>query len=279
MPDGLRLALTMLSIAPLRGPEQLGRRQAGIAIGLAPAVGGLIGLAAAILLIAMRELAPATSPPLLACTLAIGALAVLTRGLHLDGLCDTVDGLASYRPAREALAVMRRSDLGPSGLVAVVLCLAIQVSALLHSVRDGRGTLSLLLAVVTARIAVAAACTPVTPAACASGLGALVAGSVPRPVPVVWAALVAAAAAGYGALDTAGTGGVVVVDAVRPLLALSVGLLAARLLRRHVIRRLGGITGDVLGAIIEVTTTVVLVVMSADLPLWVQHHFHLMQPV
>ncbi|MCU1692648.1 MAG: adenosylcobinamide-GDP ribazoletransferase, partial [Frankiales bacterium] len=48
----------------------------------------------------------------------------------------------------------------------------------------------------------------------------------------------------------------------RPALALLAGLLAARLLRRHAVRRLGGVTGDVLGALVETTTTVVLVGMS-----------------
>ncbi len=279
MPDGLRLALTTLTVAPMRGPRTLDRRTAGSAMGLAPLVGALLAVVAAALLLGARELKPGLAPPLLACTLAIGSLALLTRGLHLDGLCDTVDGLASYRPAPEALSVMRRPDVGPLGMVAAVLCLAVQVSALLSAVVDGRGTVSLLLAVTTGRLAVTAACTRATPAASASGLGAMVAGTVPRQVPVVWVGILGVVSAAYGALDGGGQRGVMVVDAVRPLVALGLALLATRSLRRHAVRRLGGITGDVLGALVEVGTTVALVVMALDVPLTVQQHFHLLQPV
>jgi adenosylcobinamide-GDP ribazoletransferase len=81
-------------------------------------------------------------------------------------------------------------------------------------------------------------------------------------VAVAATAVTAVAAGGYGVLDDDGT----VYGAARGLLAVGAGLAAGRVLRRHAVRRFGGVTGDVLGAGIEIAATVVLVVMSFDRP-------------
>lgn len=247
--DGLRLALTTLTVARLAGPRTLDQRTAGMAMSLAPLVGLLLGLVAAGVLTLVDAL---SAGPLLPAAAAVGALAALTRGLHLDGLTDTVDGLASYLPPERARQVMKAPDVGALGMVTVVLSLVLQVAALSASTASGRGAIAVVLAAVIARIAVAAACTPATPAATHDGLGALVAGTVRRGVPATTAAVVVSVAV----LGT-GTG-----DALRMVIAVATGLCAARILRRHAVRRLGGVTGDVLGALVEVSTTVVLIVMA-----------------
>lgn len=252
VPDGLRLALTTLTVLPVRGPQALDRRTAGIAMCLAPLVGALLGLAAATVLLAIDAL---TAGTLLAAVLAVAALAALTRGLHLDGLADLVDGLASYLPPEGARRVMKAPDVGPLGVVAVVLALGVQATALAAATSVGRGAVALLLAAVVSRLAVPLACTPATPAAVPDGLGALVAGTVRPVVPLATAAAALAALAGWQALDEPS-------DAARVVLAGGAGLLAASALRRHAVRRLGGVTGDVLGALVEVSATVVLVVMA-----------------
>lgn len=279
LPDGLRLSLTTLTVLRVRGPREITPRTAGAAMSLAPLVGLGLGLVACAVLLAARQLSPYDRPQLLAAVVTVAVLALLTRGLHLDGLADTADGLASYRPAEQARAVMRSPEVGPLGVVVLVLVLGTQVAALMTASSVGRGTASVLLAVVAGRIAVAAACTRATPAADASGLGATVAGTVPRLVPLVWAGLLATAGMAYEALDEqAGTLGARAVDVLRPLLAIGLALLVARLLRRHCVRRLGGVSGDVLGALLEVTTTVVLVVMALDLPVSVQQGTGWLQP-
>jgi cobalamin synthase len=60
----------------------------------------------------------------------VAAGALLTRGLHLDGLADLADGLGSGRPAGDALSIMKRSDIGPFGVVGVVLALYLTGTAL-----------------------------------------------------------------------------------------------------------------------------------------------------
>ena len=272
MPDGLRLALTTLSIAPVRGPRSIDRRTAGQAMSLAPLVGLLMGLLAASVLVVFRVLGDFRSPPLMACALTVGTLAVLSRGLHLDGLADLADGLGSSLPAERARAVMKQPDVGALGLATVVIVLMVQVGALLGAAENGRGTVSTVLSVVTARIAVTAACRG-TAAATPDGLGALVAGTVRRGVPMAWALVAAATGAAYEVIDHDGpvSRAQQLVDSTRPVLAVALGLGAALLLRRHAVRRLGGLTGDVLGALVETVMTVVLVVMASDLPLsWAQ---------
>jgi adenosylcobinamide-GDP ribazoletransferase len=257
--DGLRLALTTLTVAPVRGPTSFDRRTAGRAMLLAPVVGALLAVVLVPVVLTVDRLT--SGPPLLAAALAVALLALLTRGLHLDGLADLADGLGSYRSPEQARAVMKAPDVGALGLTAVVLVLLVQVAALTACSSAGRGGTALLVALLTARVAVAAACRVGVPAAVPTGLGALVAGTVPGWAPAVLAGATALAGAAAVAVEQSATG----LRLVLPALAVTAGLTAAALLQRHAVRRIGGITGDVLGALVEVTTAVVLVVLALEL--------------
>jgi adenosylcobinamide-GDP ribazoletransferase len=130
---GLRLSVTLLTVIPVPGRPpgepgrgEPGRSEAGAAMCWAPAVGLLLGGAGAGVLWAGGRWAG----PLPGAVLAVTALAALTGGLHLDGLADLADGLGSRRPAAAALDIMRRSDIGPLGVAALVLTLLIQVTTL-----------------------------------------------------------------------------------------------------------------------------------------------------
>ena len=226
---------------------------------LAPLVGAGLGLVAAAVLLVARLLYQENFGLPMVAALTITTLAVLTRGLHLDGLVDTADGLASYATPERAREIMTEPGAGALGVATLVLNLLLQAGALMACVHAHRGTESLLLAVLTGRLAAVLACTPGTPAARPQGLGALVAGSVRRDVAMALTAAVAVEAAVYGWLDAdAGSPA----GSLRALAALATGLAVADLLRRHAVRRFGGITGDVLGALLEITTTVVLLVMA-----------------
>ncbi|HEY0700458.1 MAG TPA: adenosylcobinamide-GDP ribazoletransferase, partial [Micromonospora sp.] len=118
---GARLAVTTFTVLPLRA-GRVDRSTAAVAIALAPAVGAALGLVLAGLLLALDGPGPALVAG--ASTVAAGAL--LTRGLHLDGLADTVDALGSYRTGPAALEIMKKPDVGPFGVVALVLVLLVQ---------------------------------------------------------------------------------------------------------------------------------------------------------
>jgi adenosylcobinamide-GDP ribazoletransferase len=253
---GLRLAVTLLTAVPLPGrkaqPAPPSRRTAAAAMYWAPAVGLGIGAVCAVVLVLARF---GHAGPLLASVLAVTAGAVLTRALHLDGLADLADGLGSARPAGQALEIMKRSDVGPFGVVTLVLTLLIQVAALARADALGRGPAAVLTAAVTARLAMTLACRAGVPAARPEGLGALVAGTVRRlPAALLTVAVLAAAAAAGLAPGTSGRW-IFVIGA-------AAGLAAAAGLTVLAVRRLGGITGDVLGALAELAATACLVVTA-----------------
>jgi len=262
--QGLRLSVTLLTVIPWRRPgNEAGapppRATVAAAMAWAPAVGLLLGvIASAVLVVADHALG---TGPLTAAGLAVGSLALLSRGLHLDGLADLADGLGSGKPAPTALEIMRRPDIGPLGTAALVLTLTIQVAALAHaeSAGHGRGATALIAAVVTGRLAITWACRRGVPAARREGLGAFVAGTVRPAIPVMTTLVTLAVAIAAVVTCSAVTG--------EPLgwtlpLAVGAGLVVASGLEQHAVRRLGGITGDVLGALAEVTAAVVLIVAS-----------------
>lgn len=259
LPDAGRLALGTLTAVRVPPPRTVDRRTAGWAMALAPAVGLLLALLVALPLGLLAGAAEA-SPLLLAC-LAIGALALLTRGMHLDGLADTADGLGCGRPAPGALAVMRASDIGPFGVATVVLVLLVQVAALATALSAGIGGAALAVALVTGRLALALTCLPAFPAARPDGLGATVAGSL-RPAGAVVAVGTALVAVAGAAVALGGSGGA----ATLALLASLLGVVPGLLLARRCLRRLGGMTGDVCGAVVEVATTAALVATALALP-------------
>jgi adenosylcobinamide-GDP ribazoletransferase len=253
--DGFALGLSTLTVLPV-GAVRADRRSAAAAMLWAPVIGaGLGGLVGVVLVL----LSHADTSPLLAAAIALGVLALLTRGLHLDGLADTADGLGSGRDPERALTAMKASDIGPFGVITLVLVLLTQASALgTLSARwdDHRVILAAVLACAVGRAVLPWACRRGMPAARADGLGAMVADTVP------WLLAVATIAAGVllitviGWLADFGFG--------RSLLAGVLAMLAAELLLRRCRARFGGITGDVLGALVETATTVVLVVLSTN---------------
>jgi len=194
-----------------------------------------------------------TSAPVGA-VLAVAVLAVLTRGLHLDGLADTADGLGPMRGRERALQVMHQGDVGPFGVVTLVLVLLLQVTCTAQLLGTPGGWAALWLAVAVARLAMARTGLPGVPTAQGSSLGALVAGTVSAPWLAGWAVVLLALVA----VATAGD-----VDAsARFAVSAVAGMLAAEILHRRARARLGGVTGDVMGAMGETATTATLLVAA-----------------
>jgi adenosylcobinamide-GDP ribazoletransferase len=241
--EGIRLALTTFTVAPVRA-GRADRRAAAIAMSLAPLVGAALGVVLAGAGLGLRWLG---APALVAGAVVVTLGVLLTRGLHVDGLADTVDGLGSYRDAAGALEIMRKPDVGPFGVAAVVLALLIQATAAatLLSRPAPTALAGIVTATATGRLAVTWSCRQGVPAARPDGLGALVAGTVN------WFSALAGLALTALLAVTAGPD-----HRWQGPLAVAVALAAGLLLVRHAVRRIGGITGDVLGAVVEVSASV-----------------------
>ncbi|MDP4715844.1 MAG: adenosylcobinamide-GDP ribazoletransferase [Candidatus Nanopelagicales bacterium] len=251
----LRLTFGLLTVIPVGAIGDVDRHLARKAILLAPLVGLVLGALAALVVAVVHALVPSTLGALLAAVLAVALLAYLTRALHLDGLADTADALGSGKPADAALEIARRGDVGPFGVVTLVLVLLMQVTALAIATEAGWGGMTVVIAVVTGRAAVIVACTRGIPAARPEGLGALVAGTIPRVASAAWVIVIVIGAFGVGTWLTP--------DAAWTWpLAVAVGLAVAALLVRRAARRLGGVTGDVMGATVETASTTALLVAA-----------------
>lgn len=254
--ESVRAALSLLTLVPVRRSGELDRSLAGRAMATAPAVGLLLGLVSSIIIFGLTLIG---STPLLTAVIAVVALVALTGGLHLDGVADLIDGLASSRDSGEARRIMKTPEVGAFGSTALASVLLVQVAGLQACLTAGKGEAAVVLSAVVGRLALVHACTR-TPAASSTGLGALVACTVGRRVLPAWLGALATAAGlgSYAWAPAASVHGLLLSTG----LSVAVGLMAADLLRRHAVRRLGGLTGDVLGAVCELASATALIVFA-----------------
>ncbi len=215
----------------------------GRAVWTYPLAGLAVGAASACSFWAARRLGV---PPLLAAAWSVAVAVMLTGGLHEDGLADTVDGFGGGTPERR-LEIMRDSRIGSYGALSLVLSLGIRVAAI-SALSPGRAWAGLVLAGALSRTAMLPALVLLPPAR-ADGLGRMV-GRVPLPAST--AGLVVAAAIALAC-----------VPPVAAAVALAAALLVGLAVTAWAWRRIGGQTGDVLGACCVLAECVLLTLVAA----------------
>lgn len=257
-PRGLHLAVSWLTVFPVPQPSSPpDRTDGGRVIAAVPIVGLVLGCITAAIAFGLHHTA---LPAAVIGTLCVIAGALITRGMHLDGLADTVDGLGCYGHAERVRTVMRRGDVGAFGAAALSLTLLLQALTIGY-LADGNRWYAVAFAIFLGRYAVVISCRRALSAANADGFGALVAGTQHTSI-AVWTVLAAALAVAAGWLDASGvTATFSAPPAFRALAALVVVGAGAYVFTRHCARRMGGISGDVLGATLELSTTAALVVL------------------
>jgi len=210
-----------------------------------PLVGAALGAAVGLVWWGAHEL----WPPLVAATVAVAADVALTGALHVDGLADTADGVLPHLERDRRLAVMAEPDVGAFGVTAVALVLGLRV-AVLASVETDVGLVAALWCASRTLMAVAARSVPYARAE--GGLAAAFLGRSPVAV---------------GLLGAAMAGAIAVAGARPPILASLLAVAAVAVTGAAVValarRRLGGFTGDVLGAAGLVGETAGLLVAAA----------------
>ena len=239
---GLVVAARYLTIVPLPGVVPGRADSLGRAAVWFPAIG--LGIGA--VLVGAERVTAVLFPSLLAALLTVTAWKLLTGGLHLDGLADCLDGLAG-RDAEHRLAIMRDSRIGAFGAIGLILFLLLEVVAVAE-LPSGVRARALLVVPVIAR-ATPPLLVRLFPAAKSEGLGAAFGASVSGwAVPTALAIALVVALAALHAVAV-------------PVFTISV--LSALALTRFFAARVSGITGDVLGAGIEVAELAGLLTVSA----------------
>ena len=234
----LREAFRFLTVLPvgstrMAAPEELQRSRA-----YSPLVGACLGAVAAFVDLAAQFVLP----PAVSAAVVLAALALLTGGLHLDGLMDSCDGLFVWRLPAERLVIMRDSRVGSFGVGGGVLVLLLQF-ACLSSLTGLLRTGGIIAMTTLGRWAMEYA-TVSFPCARAEGLGAaftLGAGRRELLIATLLALSVVSVMLGW-----------------RGLLLLAVAWLTAWLVARATPRKLPGLTGDIYGAINEVVVLTTL---------------------
>lgn len=249
--SGLLHALGFLTILPVRpGTPAAGQGDIS-ALGRAARWFPFVGLALGAILAYAHLILMSVFPPLLASGLLVALWAFLTGGLHLDGLADCCDGLFVSASRERRLEIMRDSHLGAFGGIGLTLFLFLKAAAV-SALPAGRGSVplsfALLLAPTLARwvLLPVARLRPARP----GGLGDTFAASL-TPVTLLLAAILPLA--------------LLVVGGRRALAAVGGTIIIAASAAGVVRARLGGVTGDVLGMVIEVSELTVLTVFGLGL--------------
>ena len=227
-----------MTTLPIRLPADWSAGDSGRASVWYPLVGLVIG---AITWLAWDG-ANRVFPPWVASILTLIVWVLLTGGLHLDGLADCCDGLLASTSVERRLEVMKDPHLGAFGVIGLILVLMLKAAALTSAPNPG-----ILLAASLARWCILPAA--LIPLARPSGMGADFAAGF-RHSFMVWGAIIPLAIA--------------ILLGFRGALAALAGLSAATLILSLARSRIGGVTGDVFGMVVEIVETVVLIVFLVE---------------
>lgn len=240
----LRDALGFLTVLPVRGRWPLGRAAvaafplAGLVIGSAWAAAAFLGLH--------------IGGPLVAAALVLAVDFAITGGLHLDGVADTADGLASHRPPDRVGEVMKDPRIGAVGAAALITTLILRFALLAAVIAAPDSWLAIALAPVAGRLALVCLLRTTRPRSDSLAKGPAEAATGGA---LAVAAIVTAAAALAAAATTPVTWPIA-------LASIAIAMAVVHATARYWNRRLGQ-AGDLLGAAAILAETTTLAVLSA----------------
>lgn len=209
-----------------------------------PLVGALIGGVLLLLAYMLAYLQASAPDEMLIAAIILSVWVIITGGLHLDGLADSADAwVGSNANKQRALDIMKDPQAGPMAVIALVLLLLVKFSALQSLLKQSEMCL-LILPVIIAR------CVPLllfltTPYVREKGLGSAMAKYIPKQA--AWIVLL------LSVLLLAA-----IIGVVNGVLLIGITLFVVWVLRYLMIKHIEGMTGDTIGAAVEITETVVL---------------------
>ncbi len=208
----------------------------------APAAGLLIGL----ILLAVFHVMDLVGKPALSVMAVIIAETMITGALHMDGLADTFDGIFSNRPKEKILDIMRDSRIGTNGTLGIILLLMAKFALLISMDFKEIGPVIAAMPVIS-RMSVAWCAGVSAYARSDHGLGrALIERTGKKEI--FWATTIASAAAAALLVEKA-------------LPGIASVIIFTLLFTGYVKKKIGGVTGDILGAVIEISGIIFLLSM------------------
>ncbi len=244
--DGIKDFITgfqFLTRIPIVSQSEWSMESFGRSVKFFPIIGAIIGLLLFAFVYTVQKFGGSPMP---VHTMAIGVIILeifITGGLHCDGLMDTVDGIFSGRPREKMLEIMKDSRVGAFGAMAFCLLIVVKYS-LIMDIESALLPLAVLVMPIVGRIAVVIGIT-FYPYARASGLGKVFYECSHRQTLYV---------AGITALL------LLVPLGKTALISAAIGIAVAAIFCQYVSKKLGGLTGDVYGAIVELTEIAALLV-------------------
>lgn len=244
---GLLAALGFLTVLPIPARYSGNASTLGRSIAYFPLVGLFIGLAVAVLDAGLTRLLPVP-----VATVLVGmVLMAVSGGLHVDGLADTADGFfGGRRPRERILEIMKDSRSGPMAAAAVVLVVALKLAAIGTIAPELRAG-TLVLVPLAGRSAMVVCMAVLSYARSEGGTGAAFAAQRPW-VAVATSILILGAVGGWAC-------------GARGLAACGASVAAAIVLAAYFQYKIGGWTGDTLGAACELVEIVPALVVSVSI--------------
>jgi adenosylcobinamide-GDP ribazoletransferase len=244
---GIRAAAALLTRIPVGGFPYDANEWRWSAAHL-PLVGALVGWLASI-----AWAFTGGAGPLVAAVVAVATAVILTGALHEDGLADTADALGGGDSRERVLAILKDHDIGAFGACALVLAILLRVSSLERVASDLPSVLCFVSAASRLGPTVLLAVLPyVTPAATAKSASLATAGASQAAVGAAWVAAVGAAAHAFGGLPW-----------THALASLAAGALTVAACGGYFKKRVGGVTGDFLGAAQQLSECAMLLTFAA----------------
>ncbi|MDQ5986617.1 MAG: Adenosylcobinamide-GDP ribazoletransferase [Syntrophus sp. SKADARSKE-3] len=235
-------ALQFLTIIPVPSLLTGDEKTLSESVPYFPVVGLLIGLGIAGLDLCLSSLLPSV----VTAWCAVLLLIAVTGGLHMDGLADTADGFFSARNRERMLEIMRDSRIGAMGVLAIIFAVGLKVAAL-SSLASPERMAILILMPLAGRSAIVLMITVLPYARCDGGLASIFLVRRTRFTPIAALILLFGAAWGLG----------------QSLGLAAFAMISAGLIIFYTFKKIGGFTGDTLGAVSELTEVAVVLAAAA----------------
>ncbi|MCQ8211602.1 adenosylcobinamide-GDP ribazoletransferase [Cetobacterium somerae] len=252
---GLALLFKFMTRLPFPGGKTFDSKALGKGMKWFPIVGLVIGIINLAVAMVLETFIPS---PILMAIILVTLDVIVTGGLHLDGLADTFDGIFSYRSKQKMLEIMKDSRVGTNGVLVLILYFIFKVAFLVETSElfgINQGVIMLIVPIL-ARINSVVNCA-FEPYARATGMGKTFVDNTDKMGLLI--SYVTVTAILYGIAQY------FMLPFISLFIVLNILIICGFLFGKLMTKKIGGITGDTLGALLELSSVLSLVLLYVTL--------------